>query len=387
MDDADLSIVERDPDLPVLGLLLDTARLDEELAAAAGERAWSSVEVERLRYKVGTSVQASVALSDDAGPVRRLRVAGYRRGRTDKLRKDIRWARSGGGLVANSESGSWSAVAPWADRHLGIGDRLAGHASDPSALQVLSYNPARRLVVRPTVGDGTGLLMKVHAPGTSKAPTATLHALAAAGAPIVPTSAESGGTVRWSSWVDGRVAGPDVDGDAVADALELLDRAAGGVPARTWSSQDLSVRAGRALRTVGSLLPALAGAASSLAADLDEALRQLPAGATSFLHGDLSPDQVIVPNSGGPVVLIDLDDCGRGPGGWDRATWLASQVATGSVDPVPLPGPAPHPTLLSAALAIRSPEPFQRRRVGWARTIESMLAMSAAGLRARGGRA
>lgn len=373
---ADVAVRDRDPDLPVLAAVLEPEHLARALAGPGSDRAAVRVMVHRVRYKPRTSVLAAVVV-DRAGERRWLRIAGYRRGRRAKLDKDRRWARRRGSTIpAEDAASAWIATDPWADRGLGL--RRA--ADLPRSWSILTYNPGRRIVAAGNGPDGDALVVKVHAPGRRRVADGFLRALAEAGAPV-PGVVEAPipgatGTLR----VPGEPARPG-DAEAVADALARLRRAADPASLRPIDADHLRRRARRAWRTVGAVLPDLARSAAGLVDALDGALDGGLADAApaviGFVHGDLSPDQAIVSPVTGRAVLLDLDECGAGPLGWDAASWLAAQAAKGLTRPVPLPGPPPDPVLLAAALVIRAPEPFQRRRAGWDAMTTRMLARAA----------
>lgn len=75
------------------------------------------------------------------------------------------------------------------------------------------------------------------------------------------------------------------------------------------------------------LLPHRSAALAQLADDLAARLPERPA--AGLLHGDLSPDQVLVDRPGGEprIRLIDLDRSGTGPLGADLGSWLAACLA------------------------------------------------------------
>jgi hypothetical protein len=126
------------------------------------------------------------------------------------------------------------------------------------------------------------------------------------------------------------------------------------------------------LRSVAAVLPdrrlGLDALSTAIVARWDQIDRLAPL----LQHGDLSPDQVLVTGDG--AVLVDLDNCGVFPRGWDQATWRAAQLADGVARPVALPGPEPDPALLAVAVAVRSPEPFVRQRPDWPVLIDRLAA-------------
>ncbi len=353
MNEADQALRRRDVSLPALGLVLGPSDLARSLEVPRAE-------VRRLRYKPGTSVHAAVVVETSGGEPRWLQLTGYHLGDRGKLEKDLRAARTRKRAITALHQGRrWAAVDHLADRHLD-GHLLAEHRIGCT----LSYNPARRIVATAGAGSEPALVLKVHRSRLHRAPTALLQVLWEAGAPVSRPVPIHGDSMSASEVVPGRPANAR-DAASVADALARLRRLAPDGAHRRLDRRVLAARVTAALLTTSTLLPTLAPSTNALAATLDDLLRHASHGPFEFVHGDLSPDQVIMAAATDQAVLVDLDDCGAGPRGWDAATWMASQIAQGRSRPVPLPGPAPPATLLAAALAIRSPEPFQRRREGW----------------------
>jgi aminoglycoside phosphotransferase (APT) family kinase protein len=133
---------------------------------------------------------------------------------------------------------------------------------------------------------------------------------------------------------------------------------------------DVLIAAERAGAAVAATLPEVRGRIDELLAGLRAALPAAWPPDRVVLHGDLSPDQVLVRDDG-TAVLLDLDRIALGPSGWDGAQWTAAQLATGE-DRLPAPVPAP-PALLAAACLLRAPEPFRRLRPGWAELTSNLL--------------
>lgn len=353
------ALVARDRDLPALATLLDPATLADRVGAP--------VRLRRLRYKPATSVHAAVTVGD-----RWCLFAGYGPGGAPKLAKARAAARRRGHPVLLADDRDrWLVVPAPADRAL---PRRALAALGPGGTTI-AYNPLRRLVVDGTAPDGPWVA-KVYGAGPRPPDARLTAALVAAGVPTPPALPSHHPEVRRAVRWPGRPADPAADADEVAAAVAALAGARPDVPLPRWDGDDLLGRVGAALALVATVVPEEAPTAAAV----DRALRRragvLAGLATVVVHGDLSPDQVVVGGRG--AGLVDLDGCSRGCEGWDGATWLASQVATDGTDPVPLPGPEPEPTLQAAALALRAPEPFARQRPDWVAATRRMLTAAAA---------
>lgn len=360
LDDREVAdaLVAGDPHLPALALVLDHEALSERVGAPT--------QVRRLRYKPGTAVHAAITIEPDA---RWHLLAGYGPDSAAKAVKDRRTAHDRGQRTV-ADGVRWLIVEARADRHLPEAP-LRILAPGPG---VLAYNPRRRLVVGGPDGAEPRLVTKVHAAGSVPVDPRLVAALRAAGVATPAARCTGHPQVGRTCWQPGRHVRPGNDGGAVADTLSALAAApAESVP--RWAASSLRERVDRALALVPTLRPRATEVTAMVATALARRLPELDRLPPVLLHGDLSPDQVVIDND--RAWLLDLDDCAAGPQGWDQASWLAAQVAEGSAVPVALPGPAPDPILLAAALALRAPEPFSRQRSGWAGRIDEMLAQAA----------
>jgi len=385
---ADSALIESEPELPVLVLALAPERLESELRRVApGVLGDARVQVHRLRYKPGTSLEAAVVIRGPHGERRWMRLAGYRRDDTAKQAKDLHAARARGvGCVAGDSGDAWSLVDVAGDRRLRV-ERLAARCGQWTPI---AYNPGRRLVARgacPGVAS-TGVadvVAKLYRRGHGASVIASMTELSAAGGATVEVLAGSRGELLLTRWIPGRCADPRSDASAVVESL-LRTRAAGaGAKHVAVDAEGLWRRCASALGSVAAVLPGSVDLTVELSVRLREAFARGSRSSrclvhTGFVHGDLSPDQVVV-SARGEAVMVDLDDCGRGPLDWDGASWVAAQVASGSPEPSVLPGEQPCPLMLAAALAARSPEPFQRRRPGWELTTDRMLEWALEALR------
>jgi len=375
---ATAAVVARDVTLPALGVLFDEQALRAALGVEDG--APSTVRVRRLRYKPGTSVQAALEVGD-ADDAQWLLFAGYGHGGAPKGEKDEEVAgRRHRPAVAVDVVARWTVVPAWSDRS--FRPSAVDRAIALGAATTLSYNPRRRLVVSGRSAAHGDFVAKLYKPGTPQATAHVLDALYRGGAPVPAPLCSPHRTVVVAGRVDGVHADPVSDGWAIAEALGRLAATGRGetsIVAPRWGGAELIADVSRALRFVARILPDLVLDLDALIVAIAGHREELDRLSPALLHGDLSPDQVMMTDRG--AVLVDLDACAIGPSGWDRATWLAAQAAAGGPPPTPLPGVPPHPLLVAAALALRAPEPFRRNRPDWpARTT----ALVAAGLDAAG---
>ncbi|WP_432544997.1 hypothetical protein [Kineococcus sp. SYSU DK002] len=347
----DAHLVRAEPDLPGLATVLDPGLL----------RAWSGLpqaRVDRLRHKPSTSLRAAVD-PGDGGPWWLL--AAHSPSSWRKAGKDLRAAAGAPVLV---EDGLRLVLVPAAcDRALPAVRALAARA------RTVAHNPARRAVLR-TAGGAT--VTKVHAdPGTAARSLRAGRALGAVGVRVPPARTDGPHVVR-APWRPGRAATAgdtaavaDLAGRwAHADPTGLPDlgpadlrgavrRAVAGTPALDEGFTDLLHRTASRWWAVAAGDPALTPAV--------------------FAHGDLSPDQLL--HHDGDWTVLDVDRACRAPRGWDLACWEAALTATGTAGARP-PATAPA-VLVAAATLLRAPEPFRRRRPGWAAATRALVQRAA----------
>lgn len=358
-----------DPALPALDRLTDRAALAELL----GRVPWlvgadPAAAAVRLRWKPGTNVRLGVVVPTADGPAAVL-IAAFPRGV---------------GKAGRIAAGAWRFGHPVhvEDSVVVVPDRADPDlgAGLPDGVP-LAYNPARRWVGR--VGPDA---VKVHADAPPRGVGALLADPPATLAPHLPaTSVGRSGRVVRSAWTAGHAPTP-ADGDAVRAALAALHATAPPAALPELDAAAALAAAQRAGRSVAATLPAERARLASLVGTLRRACAAgcWPRG-RALLHGDLSPDQVVVTGKG--AVLLDLDRAAVGPGGWDLAQWGAARIASGG-PALPVPGPPPAPVLVLAAALIRAPEPFRRLHPQWAARTRALLDAAADAARelARAGR-
>jgi aminoglycoside phosphotransferase (APT) family kinase protein len=313
------ALIARDPQLAALALVLDP----ERRAGAVG----TASRVNRLRYKPGSSIVASFTVDAD-GDTPGVDGATTGDGTTtgwiaaysspSKVAKTLaRAARAG--FSAHAVAGHPGVVMgeTRADRMLAV--QLAvvrSHAADLFAdAVVLRHNPHRRVVFR-SARAGVPVVLKVSAEEVAPASARqqAMDALAAAGIPVIRPVALAGvvgvETVEW--WGDGDLtAHPSPSASYAAGSalarLHAIPATTAPAAAATPATSTLAAAAScaSAVRTVATLLPGEAERAGRIDRALRVSSRTVPSGAPALVHGDFSPDQVLV--GGAEIRLIDFD--------------------------------------------------------------------------------
>jgi len=345
-----------DAALPVLDRLTDRRQLAKLFEGLPWLDRPSIGQAEfRLRWKPGTNVRIGAVLLTAAGPVAVL-VAAFAPGSGRKTERiaDLAARR---GVPAHVEE-ALVVVPARADPDIG--------AWLPDG-EPLAYNPARRWV-----GLADGCAIKIHAHPLPLGVTALLSqppAPAVRHLPPAPVLTNGGRMVR-SAWVSGRAPTPATL-PAVQEALAALHASPppAGLPELDAAWALGAVR--RAVRSVASALPAQRARLAALVAALAGvcAAGAWPGG-RCLVHGDFSPDQVVVTE--GRAVLLDLDRAAVGPTGWDAAQWSVAQHAPDVPVLSPPGSPAP-PVLTLAAALVRAPEPFRRLHPDWVARTDAIL--------------
>lgn len=409
----DVALAAREAALPGLHVVLDDAVL-RQWADRRGLRLPAGARVDRVRIKPGTSARAALD-PGDGGEWWLLHAFSPRS--WPKHGKDLPGAGGHrGGYLVDAEL-RLVAVPAESDRRLRPLPRLRPDsglrvrrtddlrrllryvAPDRDVRRSLiagtvSHNPVRRWVGTLTAdgaAEPAGLLKLHRHQGTARRAVRAATLLSSAGIRVAdhgPVSTT--GTAGITTWVPGRHPGPADDGavqQLLADLGDLRVEGCRGLPDASGAVVD----AGLPVLDAGRLADAVTAAVAAVAA-VDpgrgaraSALRDrwlLASGAAGtephpalrprvVVHGDLGPDQVVV-DSCGPV-LLDLDRAAVGPAGWDAAGWFAAVLADPSCLTGHRPGPAVHPLVLAAAVLLRSPEPWRRRRPGRTRALDQLL--------------
>ncbi|WP_432562352.1 protein kinase family protein [Kineococcus sp. SYSU DK003] len=343
----DARLARAEPGLPGVLTVLDTGLL-RRWAGAHGV-AVPGLRVDRLRHKPATSLRAALD-PGDGGPWWLL--TAYSAVAWRKAGKDVRAAERAGGRAVVDER-LRLVLAPAA------GDRALPWLRGRAAGRTVAHNPARRAVLRET---SAGVVTKVHAdPHTAVRSARAADSVRRAGI-VSPALELDGRHVAAARWVPGAPVRPG------ADLGDLLERMA------TADVTGLPVL-GR--RDLASAVERAAAGTPRLDAGFDDRLRRTVSGwhrlagrgrdlePRGFAHGDLSPDQLLQTDEG--VVVLDLDRACRAPRGWDRACWAAATAREDGGSPV----------LVAAAALLRAPEPFRRRRPGWAAATRALVELAA----------
>lgn len=402
----DRRLVERDPRVMGLATVLDDATLTRWLrdqwppGAAPPEHA----RVTYLRYKPGTLVLATARVGFGETTSTAL-VAAAAPDSLAKLDKIARWASSHpGDLPLITDHERCLAFAPLTgDRHLPGIHRLADRLRwidrrlTGARLEVLSYKPHRRLVVRADVDGTPRAVAKLHAPHAYHQVASALDWAGGARSRrlVLPRTIGSDpdhGLVV-TEWLPGSALDdrePDRRRATLRDVGKLVGRLHAADPAGLGPSARVTADPHSILAAIGRLLPELVPTARRA---LDEGA---PAGApTAPVHGDLSPDQVV--HGPGGVGLIDLDRAGLGHPANDLASWIAAEHLIGVVSgespdrllPAPLSegyrgvgGPATDEQIAGQVpleLLRRASDPFRMRMHDWPERMAAIIEAAGAG--------
>ena len=225
-------------------------------------------------------------------------------------------------------TGLGTAVTP-----VGVADLLDVDHRDIH-LDVVSYRPTERAVVRVSSGAGDALsYLKVVAPGETRSIAARHDALVAAGVPAPRVTASDdlmgvlvleplvGPTLREliksgdDGWVD-----PE-EFDRLADRFGRARLHGAPLPSRLT---DGALHA----RMLGTVVPKLRGRLDELIARYDDAVVPAP---DSTIHGDLHEAQLVVRDAT-IVGVLDIDDAGPGAAIDDRANLIARLLFRSALD-------------------------------------------------------
>lgn len=410
----DRHLVARDSAIPGLAVVLDDQAMADHVAHLLPGREVEACAVTYVRYKPAANCLVGFAARVDGATVVGQAKA-HRRGDRDKAHKlevhaldrhDVGHDEGDPGLPVETSDDLvtttlWSmdrtlpAVARLVDRRRRerllrrvLPRRLAGAVED---IVLLSYKPDRRLVVRLDGPDGpVAVLRCVGDSAYPHAVTGTSFAWCARVPGLLGHDARHG--LLATQWLpaDRRLA------DVAFDDRGLWTRF-GHVVGRLHASHDDGLattppgaRADRVLaaaEAVRAVHPHVAPLADEVAAATAAAIRSLPPRRVP-LHGDLSPDQVLV--DGDRMAVVDFDVARRGDPADDLGSVGASMVATAlqagdvptGVDPAFAAVVAAHghgvserdvAVFVAAGLLARATEPFRHRWNHWPDAIEAMV--------------
>ncbi|GAB3814579.1 hypothetical protein GCM10028820_10760 [Tessaracoccus terricola] len=300
------------------GLVLD----DAALSALMGHRA----VIEHVRLKVGRSIHVAWRAADGSPTPD----WGWAEVTKDphKADKAVLRAELAGENVQLQRVGSslllWGGLR--SDRALGKHLLSAREAlGEEIDWRVLRYNPGKRVVAAVDAGSGPAVLRV--STGTDNLVDASRR-WAEAGVPtLVPETLGSRGTASLTPWWGSG----DLHTEPLPAAALAAGRRLGTLHARTQGMawQPETPPESRPDATAAGLLesaPWEEGRIRRIADRLSPLFDELGRSEPSWLHGDLSPDQVLHDGSAG-IRVVDLDRARSGPAVLDVGSWLAACAA------------------------------------------------------------
>lgn len=341
----DEALLAREPALPGMRLLLDEAALAERAGNAFPEPAVRSVRLLYLRYKPLTSVLAGYRLEHDDGATTRLYAKAFAPSAREKLAKAAAAAAARPDLVAGPGGDGVVVYRFPFDPALPALERLAGDdalrrrrllgrmlgtasAGAPTSIELstVRYKPERRYVGRVRHGRRV-LSVRLYGAaefGRAVAGSATLRpgeTLALAR----PAGRSRKHRALAFAWLAGRplrdaASDPSVHPALFARVGRALAELHAQEPAGIGPRPHPALRTAGVVRAAGHLLPRLARDLERLGAGLAARLVAQPE-MQQTLHGDFYLDQVLLQHE--RVVLLDLDEVGRGDPAEDLGTFRA----------------------------------------------------------------
>ncbi|MFC9350403.1 phosphotransferase family protein [Arthrobacter sp. NPDC057013] len=350
---AERSLARRDAALAGLPYLLDNGRLSELLGEA--------VRVTRVRYKPGTSLLVAF---------RRVRNGSFDYGwamtrspaSSGKLLEREHTARSRGGdmRILRPDPGHPDTLVAvggveddWAlHRNLSwlrkdgidrLGLRYAPYPALLTGSSVLRYKPERRLVLLARKASTAVVIKTAAKPAGPGHETQFLNRLRRHGVPILPQIADAeclaNGISASTAWGTGDLAAGGDTADARAAAYTAGQALAALHAIPVGGTHGPGTRPGpenpgpaAQLKATRSMVSALLPELEPLARDLESrltAVLERTRRAPVLVHGDFSPDQVLVGDS--EVRLIDFDRAGTGAAEADLGSFAAAEEAFGGV--------------------------------------------------------
>ena len=338
---ADRAVVDRDPYVPGLRLLLDDAVLSEWVTHSLGVEV--RVVPSRVRYKPGTSCVLAFELHRPGHRPVPCIARAYSAEAAAKVDKSVRHVpRHDVVLVAEAERVAVTTIA--GDRHLPgplrlfaggeervrLLRRLLPHRLDlhSASIRTIRHNPERRWV-GVLEGSAERVVLRGFRAGAAEGPLKGYGALED-GTPLTPSvlGRSRKHAMIAVSWAEGMaldVTGPTQVFGAAGSALAQLHsrrplRRLGGVPASAHAERLRETQA-----QVLALLPRLRDVVADTVTDLLAGQPGVPHEPV-MLHGDFSADQVVV-DGAGAVTLIDLDSACLGDAAQDLGSlWAAALV-------------------------------------------------------------
>ncbi|WP_427015714.1 phosphotransferase family protein [Pseudarthrobacter sp. P1] len=337
---ADQALAARDPRISALGSVLD----DDRLSALLGE----AVRITRVRYKPGTSVLVAFCQAGPGGyGWASTRAAGVGAKLQHRAQRSERY---GGGirLFQPEPRHEESIVAVggieddwplrenllWLFEHglgrLGAGREAPGSLLGPTG-RVLRYKPERRIVLGVPAGQNAIVVKTATQPRPHAAGPGLAERLLQGGVPVLAELADAQcaehGISASRQWGDG-----DLDGCADEHCAYLAGEALAALhavdPGPAGAADDGAAKLVHQLRAtrdmVTALLPELDKPATLAMHELAALVTMgAQSGRKVLVHGDFSPDQVLV--DGAAVRIIDFDRIGTGAPELDIGFFAAAE--------------------------------------------------------------
>lgn len=402
---ADRELVDRDPGLPGLGLLLDPAALLDFLRHRFAHLVLDTLTSTYLRYKPGTSCVAGFALSVNGTPTW-LTFTARPRDAADKLAKVTQKqgidGPFGAGRILFPELALSMACFPNDPQLKRLWRVASAEAQGPLLAKLglpreatiipLRYRPGRRFVAQVRYQDQPVAVLKLHSAESYARALDAAQIFASSGALKIPEflscSDRHGAVVsRWASGVAAR-ATPE-NARQIGWALASLHRQpATGLRRLSLGEQQASARF--LASDIAALRPGLGKRALALADAISSAL---DTGAEPVaLHGDCHLEQFLL--QGTDTICVDFDEAVSGPAAWDLGNMLAHLMADGLpnaacdafrdalVDGYRAQGGSLSMRDLDAQMALGllrlATRPFRERQADWPTAIAAMLAQAEA---------
>ncbi|MDA1177462.1 MAG: phosphotransferase [Planctomycetota bacterium] len=395
LNDADALLVEHDPALPVLSVLLDPDALRVRVARMLVSSEVRDIAVDYVRYKPATSCLVRVRIDTSDGEL-----FGYAVGFADVARAKGRYREASVTcdrelvLFLFPEDRHIESLSRWGCHQLrtALLERvgLPTDGVDPYSGSVLRHNPERRFVA---------CVMK------KEQPIATLRLYNRAGfaqakrrfralRSPVPELKYLGASDRHAAiatqWVEGyspKVTSLLASLPAVADRLGRLHAwERSKLPRLQRNRWPLRVRG--AVESIAAICPALAACCTEMTEPL-LAILSSQSKRRNTLHGDLHLDQLLVDSATGEIALLDFDHASLGPPEWDLANLAADLWRRDAISPLGIPVQKLNDTLLAAypfpidvslmrhLTALRlvelAVEPFRRRHRDWPQIAQRLV--------------
>ena len=333
---ADVNLVERDPDLPGLGTILDPDRFLETLQGLYPQAGVTRVEPDYVRYKRTTSCLVGYRVTCAAGTV----IVYARAHNADgaKIEKAGRHASAATPLGAGVKVLADAAVAVYPfpnDHELKLLPRLFGAETRRGMLQemlpdrpdlwdapleTLRYKPERRYVARLGADDQQAAVLKLYTREEFGITGHNAGRFASEPPLLVPrglcrSKAHRAAVVEWIEGVPlreamGRTEVAQESFRAIGAALARLHTQKPNRLRRFSTAEGFAESLIDSAAALAEIAPESADRAQQLARRLGDKFTSRHWRARRAIHGDFSADQVILQDDG--IGIVDFDRAGKG---------------------------------------------------------------------------